>query len=119
MMSTTRNGARLRRHRRVRQKISGTPERPRLTVFRSNRHVYAQLIDDEGGRTVAAASTKETGIGATGNATKEAAKNVGKRIAERARDAGIESVVFDRSGYRYHGQVAAVADGVREAGLKV
>jgi large subunit ribosomal protein L18 len=118
-MSTTRNAARQRRHRRVRKKVSGTPERPRLTVFRSNRHVYAQLIDDERGRTVASASTKEAGVGATGNATKEAAKSVGTRLAERARDAGVESVVFDRSGYRYHGQVAAVADGAREAGLKV
>jgi large subunit ribosomal protein L18 len=118
-MSTTRNAARQRRHRRVRKKVSGTPERPRLTVFRSNRHVYAQLIDDERGRTVASASTKEAGVGATGNATKEAAKSVGTRLAERARDAGVESVVFDRSGYQYHGQVAAVADGARDAGLKV
>jgi large subunit ribosomal protein L18 len=81
--------------------------------------VYAQLIDDERGRTVASASTKEAGVGATGNATKEAAKSVGTRLAERARDAGVESVVFDRSGYQYHGQVAAVADGARDAGLKV
>jgi large subunit ribosomal protein L18 len=116
---TTRNEARVRRHRRVRKKVTGTAERPRLAVFRSNRHVYAQLVDDVDGRTVAAASTKEGGAGVSGNADKEAAKGVGKRLAERARADGIESVVFDRAGYRYHGQVAAVADGARESGLRL
>lgn len=118
-MTITRNAARLRRHRRVRKKVTGTPERPRLAVFRSNRHVYAQLIDDVSGQTLAAASTKEGGAAVSGNADAEAAKGVGRRLAERARGAGVESVVFDRAGYRYHGQIAAVADGARESGLRL
>jgi large subunit ribosomal protein L18 len=118
-MSTTRRVARHRRHRRVRKKVMGTSERPRLAVFRSNRHVYAQVIDDMDGRTLVAASTKETGAGASANANIEAAKSVGRRLAERARAAGIESVVFDRAGYRYHGQVAALADAARESGLRL
>jgi large subunit ribosomal protein L18 len=110
--------ARERRHRRVRKKVRGTPERPRLAVFRSNKHVYAQVIDDVHGRTLAAASTKEKGFtGAT--ATVEAAKQIGKLVGERAKAAGIQTVVLDRGGFKYHGRVAGVAEAAREAGLKV
>jgi large subunit ribosomal protein L18 len=113
-----RHVARERRHRRVRKKVRGTPQRPRLAVFRSNKHVYAQVIDDVNGRTVASASTVEKDFsGAT--ATVEAAKKVGKLVGERAKGAGVETVVLDRGGFRYHGRVAGVADGAREAGLKV
>jgi large subunit ribosomal protein L18 len=109
---------RVRRHRRVRKKVRGTPERPRLAVFRSNKHIYAQVIDDVNGRTLAAASTVETGwTGAT--ATVEAAKEIGKRVGERAKGVGIEAVVLDRGGFRYHGRVAAIADGARAAGLQL
>jgi len=105
-----------RRHRRVRKKVRGTAARPRLAVFRSNRHVYAQVIDDVAGRTLAAASTAEKSFeGAT--STVDAAKKVGKLVGERAKGAGIDAVVFDRGGFRYHGRVAGVADGAREAGL--
>ena len=108
---------RLKRHIRVRGKISGTPECPRLNVFRSNANIYAQIIDDVNGVTLVAASTLEKGFeGATGNA--EAAKKVGAVLAERAKEKGIEKVVFDRGGYVYHGRVAALAEGAREAGLK-
>jgi large subunit ribosomal protein L18 len=107
-----------RRHRRVRKKVNGAPERPRLSVFRSNRHVYAQVIDDVSGRTVAAASTMEKDVRGGSTATVDAAKAVGQRLAERARGAGVTTVVFDRGGFRYHGRVAAVADGAREAGLE-
>ena len=107
---------RLKRHVRVRGKISGTPERPRLNVFRSNANIYAQIIDDVNGVTLVAANTLEKGFeGATGNA--EAAKKVGAILAERAKAKGIEEVVFDRGGYIYHGRVAALADGAREGGL--
>ena len=113
-----RQEARERRHRRVRKKVRGTPERPRLAVFRSNKHVYAQVIDDVNGRTLAAASTKEKGFtGAT--ATLDAAKQIGKLVGERAKAAGIDTVVLDRGGFKYHGRVAGVTDAVREAGLKV
>jgi len=110
---------RRRRHRRVRKKITGTLERPRLSVFRSNRHIVAQVIDDRASRTLVAASTHEGSMrdGATGNV--EAARAVGTLIAERARAVGIEKVVFDRGGNRYHGRVAAVADAAREAGLEL
>ena len=108
---------RLHRHVRVRGKISGTPERPRLNVFRSNANIYAQIIDDVNGVTLVAANTLEKGFeGATGNA--EAAKKVGVVLAERAKAKGIEEVVFDRGGYVYHGRVAALAEGAREGGLK-
>ena len=111
------NAMRLKRHVRVRGKISGTPECPRLNVFRSKANIYAQLIDDINGVTLAAANTLEKGFeGATGNA--EAAKKVGLVLAERAKAKGIEEVVFDRGGYVYHGRVAALAEGAREAGLK-
>ena len=112
-----RNEQRLRRHRRVRGKISGTAERPRLCVYRSNKNIYAQIIDDVKGVTLVSASTLDPDFeGATGN--KEAAKQVGKKVAEKALAAGIETVVFDRGGYIYHGRVSELADGAREAGLK-
>ena len=108
---------RLKRHVRVRGKISGTAERPRLNVFRSNANIYAQIIDDVNGVTLVSANTLEKGFeGAAGNA--EAAKKVGTVLAERAKEKGIEKVVFDRGGYVYHGRIAALADGAREAGLK-
>ena len=108
---------RLHRHVRVRGKISGTPARPRLNVFRSNANIYAQIIDDVNGVTLVAANTLEKEFeGATGNM--EAAKKVGTILAERAKEKGIEEVVFDRGGYVYHGRVAALAEGAREAGLK-
>ena len=107
---------RLHRHVRVRGKISGTPERPRLNVFRSNANIYAQIIDDVNGVTLVAANTLEKDFeGATGNA--EAAKKVGTVLAERAKAKGIEQVVFDRGGYIFHGRVAALAEGAREGGL--
>jgi len=109
--------ARGRRHRRVRKKVRGTAERPRLAVFRSNNHIYAQLIDDVAGVTVAAASTTEKGLAGSG-ATVDAAKAVGTRIGERAKAAGITTAVFDRGGFSYHGRVAGVADGARDAGLE-
>ena len=111
--------ARHRRHQRVRKRVRGTPERPRLAVHRSNRHITAQVIDDVAGRTLAAASTVEPALrsGATGNAAAAAA--VGRLVAERARAAGVTQVVFDRGGFLYHGRVAAVADAAREAGLEL
>ena len=111
--------ARLRRHFRVRKKVAGTAERPRLAVFRSNKHISAQVIDDRTGRTLASASTVEKSLrdaGGTGN--KSAATNVGRLVAERAKAAGVSTVVFDRGGFQYHGRVAAVADAAREAGLE-
>ena len=114
----TRRQQRLRRHRRVRRKVQGTAARPRLAVYRSNKHISVQLIDDDAGHTIASASTLESDLrgGATGN--RSAAAEVGKRVAARAKDAGIGRVVFDRGGYLYHGRVAAVADSAREAGLE-
>lgn len=106
---------RLRVKRGVRGKVSGTPERPRLSVFRSNKNIYAQLIDDLSGHTLAAASSLEEGFE---GAPAELSKAVGQKLAERARAAGIEQVVFDRNGYRYHGRVRAVAEGAREGGLR-
>ena len=111
------NKARLKRHKRVRSKISGTAERPRLNVFRSNTNIYAQLIDDVNGVTLASASSLDKEI--TGNGgNKEAAKEVGKLVAQRAADKGITDVVFDRGGYVYHGRVKELAEGAREGGLK-
>ena len=109
---------RLRRHRRVRKKVRGTADRPRLAVFRSNNHITAQLIDDIAGRTLAAASTTEADLrsGTTGN--KDAAKKIGTLIAERGKAAGVSRVVFDRGGFMYHGRIAAVADAAREGGLE-
>jgi large subunit ribosomal protein L18 len=105
---------RRRRHRRVRKRVVGTPDRPRLAVFRSNRHVYAQVIDDVAGRTLAAASTLKDG---EGDDPRARAKAVGVALAARAKDAGITRVAFDRGGFLYHGRVEAVADGAREGGL--
>ena len=110
---------RVRRHRRVRKKVRGVEARPRLAVFRSNHHIYAQVIDDVAGRTMAAASTAEpTFDKASGTGNVEAAKRVGTLVAERAKAAGIEKVVFDRGGFLYHGRVAAVAEAARQAGLE-
>ena len=104
---------------RVRKKIHGTAERPRLAVYRSNKHVVAQVIDDDAGRTVASASTAEADVrGAGSGATVDAAARIGKLVAERAKAAGIEQVVFDRGGFIYHGRIAAIADAAREAGLE-
>ena len=110
--------SRKRRHHRVRKQVRGTQSRPRLSVFRSTRHVYAQVIDDVNGQTIASASTMEKDVRGGSTANVGAAKAVGQRIGERAKAAGITSVVFDRGGFRYHGRVAAVADGAREAGLE-
>ena len=117
----SKHAARQRRHRRVRKKVQGTAERPRLAVFRSNRHTVAQVIDDRSGRTLATASTLEPGLRAAGSSTgdRRAATAVGRLVAERARAAGIEQVVFDRGGFLYHGRVAAVAEAAREAGLEL
>ena len=110
--------ARIRRHRRVRKKVTGTGDRPRLAVFRSNKHITAQVIDDRTGRTLAAASTTEADLrsGATGN--KDAAAKVGQLVGERAKAAGVSKVVFDRGGNLFHGRVAAVAQAARDAGLE-
>ena len=105
---------RVRRHRRVRKRVVGTPDRPRLAVFRSNRHVYAQVIDDVAGRTLAAASTLKD---AEGDDPKTRAKAVGVALANKAKDAGVTRVAFDRGGFLYHGRVEAVAEGAREGGL--
>ena len=111
------NKARLRRHKRVRGKIAGTAERPRLNVFRSSTNIYAQIIDDTAGRTLCAASSLDKSFEGKGG-NKEAARKVGKMIAEKAAEKGITNVVFDRGGYLYHGRVQALADGAREGGLK-
>jgi large subunit ribosomal protein L18 len=115
--SLTVRDARLRRHRRVRAKVSGTAERPRLAVFRSNRGITAQLIDDQNARTLASASWLELKKGFKGDKSAQAAE-VGKTLAAAAKKAGIEACVFDRGGYLYHGRVKALADGAREGGLK-
>lgn len=110
------NKARLKRHRRVRAKIAGTPERPRLNVFRSSKHIYAQLIDDVNGVTLVSASTIEKDFDGIGG-NKEAARKVGQLIGKKAADKGITEVVFDRGGYLYHGRIKELADGARENGL--
>ena len=113
----TRGAARRKRHERIRLHLEGTGSRPRLAVFRSNIHIYAQVIDDASGRTLAAASTVEKELrGATSTKTEEAAV-VGRLLAERAKTAGIGRVVFDRAGFRYHGRIKSLADAAREAGL--
>ncbi len=114
-MKTTKKTPLERRHRRVRKKVIGSPERPRLAVYRSNRHIYAQVIDDVAGRTLAAASTLV--VDGDGD-PKAKAKAVGVQVAERAKAAGVERVAFDRGGFRYHGRVQALADGAREGGLE-
>ena len=114
-----RRQGRIIRHRRVRKKIHGTVARPRLAVFRSNKHLSVQLIDDEAGRTLASASTAEAAMRSEGSgATVAAATRLGQLLAERAKAAGVDQVVFDRGGFLYHGRVAAVAAAAREAGLE-
>jgi len=109
--------ARARRHRRIRKRVIGTPARPRLSVFRSLKHIYAQVIDDSRGMTLASASSNEVKLRGADGAKTSRAQSVGALIAQRARDAGVEKVVFDRGGYIYHGRVQALADAAREAGL--
>ena len=117
-VAAARRNGRIRRHRRVRKKIHGTAARPRLAVFRSNKHLSVQVIDDDKGVTLAAASTTEADVRSAGStASVDAAAKVGKLIGDRAKAAGVETVVFDRGGNRYHGRVAALADAAREAGL--
>ncbi len=120
MAKFNRREARERRHRRLRQRVVGTTERPRLNVYRSLHHIHAQIIDDSIGHTLVAASSVEpelrAKLGSTGN--QEAAKEVGLILAQRAKEQGIEQVVFDRGGYIYHGRIAALADGAREGGLE-
>jgi large subunit ribosomal protein L18 len=110
---------RARRHLRVRKKVTGSTTRPRLVVNRSAKHMFAQIVDDTVGRTLAAASTMDASIRAADGDKTAKARQVGELLAQRAKDAGIEAVVFDRGGYRYHGRVAALADGAREGGLKL
>lgn len=112
-----RSASRVRRHVRVRRKVAGTTERPRLSVFRSEKNIYAQVIDDIKGVTLVAASSLDKGFEGTGGDI-EAAKKVGEAVAKKAKDAGIDKVVFDRGGYIYHGRVQALADAAREAGLE-
>jgi len=117
MVQISKNDVRQRVHERIRRKLRGTAERPRLNVYRSLKQIYAQVIDDLAQRTLAAANSGEKSAGASGG-NLAGAKAVGKLIAERAKEKGIEKVVFDRGGYRYHGRIKALADAAREAGLK-
>jgi large subunit ribosomal protein L18 len=117
MAKNTRAEIRRGVHTRIRKKVQGTQERPRLAVYRSTNHIYAQVIDDENGKTLAAASTTEKDMGLKSGGNIEAAQKVGKAIAERAISAGVNQVVFDRGGYVYHGRVKALIDATREAGL--
>jgi len=111
--------ARQRRHRRIRVSLVGTPQRPRLNVFRSLQHIYAQVIDDSNGTTLAAASSNEPSVRGSLSGTKtEQARSIGRTVAERAKAAGVSAVVFDRGGYMYHGRIKALADAAREAGLE-
>jgi len=112
----SRDALRRKRHERIRLRIEGTPERPRLSIFRSTRFIYAQVIDDSSGRTLAAASSREDGIGSSPG-TVDGARAVGKTLAERAKAAGVTAVVLDRGGYQYHGRVRSLAEGAREGGL--
>ncbi|SNZ17894.1 LSU ribosomal protein L18P [Terribacillus aidingensis] len=112
------NELRKRRHNRVRKSISGTSERPRLNVYRSNKHIYAQLIDDTTGKTIANASTKDASLNLESTSNVEAAQKVGEAVANRAKEAGVTTIVFDRGGYLYHGRVKALAEAAREAGLQ-
>lgn len=113
-----RNARRLKRHRRVRRNVEGTPARPRVSIFRSLKHIYAQLIDDETGATLLAVSSMDPALRASGGGNIESARKVGAVLAERAKAKGIKAVVFDRGGYLYHGRVAALAEAAREGGLK-
>jgi len=117
-ISTRRRIARARRHFRIRKKISGTPQRPRLVVNRSSRHIVAQLVDDLAGHTLASASSLEADVRAMDGDKKARAAKVGELLAGRAKNAGVSKVVFDRGGYDYHGRIAALADAAREAGLE-
>jgi len=114
---STKSALRQRRHFRVRKRVTGTTERPRLVVHRSSRHVVAQIVDDTSGRTLASASTMEADVRGVAGDKKAKARKVGELIAKRATAAGVGPVVFDRGGYQYHGRVAAIADGAREGGL--
>ncbi|MEQ1822476.1 MAG: 50S ribosomal protein L18 [Fimbriimonadaceae bacterium] len=116
MAKASRNDLRVARHVRLRKKMEGTTARPRLAVFRSLKHISAQIIDDSTGTTLVAASSLEKDLKATGNA--EGAKKIGTTLAERAKKAGIKAVIFDRGGFRYHGRVAGLAEGAREGGLE-
>jgi large subunit ribosomal protein L18 len=115
--AVSRGAARTKRHERIRLRLTGTTGRPRLAVFRSLNQIYAQVIDDSAGRTLASASTLEKGLRESSGTKSEQAKVVGRLIAERAKAAGVDKVVFDRAGFRYHGRVRALADAAREAGL--
>jgi large subunit ribosomal protein L18 len=116
-IAVSRTSSRVKRHERLRLRLSGTQERPRLAIFRSLSHIYAQVIDDTSGSTLAAASSLESSLrGATGTKTDDA-KRVGQLVAERAKAAGVEKVVFDRAGFKYHGRVRSLAEAAREAGL--
>lgn len=117
-LSRLRNLRRTRRKAHIRKRVMGQAERPRMSVFRSARHIYVQVIDDTAGRTITAASTREPGLELSARGNKDAATAVGKLIATRAKEAGISKVVFDRNGFRYHGRVAALADAAREGGLE-
>jgi len=117
-VATLRRTSRTRRHLRVRKKVAGSTARPRLVVFRSTRHIYVQVVDDAAARTLVSASTLDEGVRGTDGDKKAAAAAVGRLIARRAKDAGIDKVVFDRGGYRYHGRIAALADAAREGGLE-
>ncbi|MBF6192895.1 50S ribosomal protein L18 [Nocardia beijingensis] len=117
-MATQRRLSKVRRHLRLRKKVAGTTERPRLVVNRSSRHLHAQLVDDSVGKTIAAASTIEADVRALDGDKSAKSKKVGALLAERAKAAGIEAVVFDRGGHDYHGRIAALADAAREGGLK-
>ena len=119
MATVSKSAQRDRRHARLRKRIAGTPERPRLVVTRSARHVFVQVVDDSKGHTVASASTMEADLRAFDGDKTAKAKKVGELVAERAKQAGIDSVVFDRGGNKYAGRVAAIADGAREAGLNL
>lgn len=115
---TSKNQVRQRKHARIRKHVSGTAERPRLSVYRSNKHIYAQVIDDDTHHTLAAASSLDPSLDDVNGGNIEGAKAVGQLIGKQALDQGIENVVFDRSGYIYHGRIKALAEGAREAGLK-
>lgn len=117
-MALDKTEKRLKIKRRVRKNIQGTPERPRLSVYKSNKEIYAQLIDDLNGVTLASASSRESGIAGTEGTKSEISTLVGKKVAEKAKTAGIETVIFDRNGFVYHGRIEALAKGAREGGLK-
>jgi large subunit ribosomal protein L18 len=114
----TRGAARRKRHERIRLRLAGTEARPRLAVFRSLNHIYAQVIDDASGRTLAAASTADKALKGSKSTKSEEAAVVGRLVAQRAKSAGVERVVFDRAGFRYHGRIKSLADAAREAGLE-